>query len=121
MKKINTGTYYLFNISMLLEQYSHIQKQVLEHLQDLHSLNHLSLSDVNSNNKEEFEFIEKCNTNINDMFSYKNEIIPGIIQDITTYVKQNCNHEWVNDDIDLDLDTTMHIYYCNYCGITKNH
>jgi hypothetical protein len=116
MKKINTSTYYLFNISILLDQYLHIQKQVIEHLQDL---NELYKVDVNINNKE-LEFIHKCNSNINDIFSYKNEIIPNVIEDITKQVKSNCNHEWVNDDIDLHLDQTMHIYYCNYCGLTKN-
>jgi GTPase SAR1 family protein len=122
MKNLNTSTYYLFNISLLLEQYLHIQKQVTEHLQDLHHLNELTQYQDKVNNKDlNLEFIENCNSSINDVFSYKNEIIPEVIQNISNYVKNNCNHEWVNDDIDLHLDKTLHIYYCNYCGISKNH
>lgn len=122
MKNLNTSTYYLFNISLLLEQYLHIQKQVTEHLQDLQHLNELTPYQDKVNNKDlNIEFIENCNSSINDVFSYKNEIIPEVIQNISNYVKNNCNHEWVNDDIDLHLDKTLHVYYCNYCGISKNH
>jgi hypothetical protein len=123
MKKINTSTYYLFNISLLLEQDLHIQKQISEHLQDLNELslynNQKHLEDVE--HSELTKVINKFNSNINDMFSYNNEIIPEVMQDISKYLKDNCNHEWVNDDIDLHLDKTIHIYYCNYCGISKNH
>lgn len=122
MKNLNTSTYYLFNISLLLEQYLHIQKQVTEHFQDLQHLNQLTPYQDKVNNKDlNLELIENCNSSISDVFSYKNEIIPEVIQNISNYVKNNCNHEWVNDDIDLHLDKTLHIYYCNYCGISKNH
>ena len=114
---MNTSTYFLFNISMLLEQYLHIQKQVTEHLQDLNTLTNVN---VNINSKQDIEFIHKCNSDINDIFADKTEIISNLIEDITKQVKNNCNHEWVNDDIDLHLDQTMHIYYCNYCGLTKD-
>lgn len=127
MKKINTSTYYLFNISLLLEQYLHIQKQVSEHLQDLNELTLYANNDTDNNehSKPELDkdltFMQTFNSNINDIFSYKNEIVPEVIQDITSFLKTNCIHEWVNDDIDLQLDKTMNIYYCNYCGLSKNH
>lgn len=126
MKKINTSTYYLFNISILLEQYLHIQKQVSEHLLELNELslynkNHITNNIQQLHDSEFTDFLDKCNNNINNLFSSKNEKIPEIIQDISNYLKKYCNHEWVNDDIDLHLDKTVHIYYCNYCGITKNH
>lgn len=123
MKKINTSTYYLFNISLLLEQYLHIQKQVSEHLQDLNELTLYNTNNDNTNQElyKDLQFIKSCKSSINDIFSYKNEMIPDIIQDISEFLKTNCNHEWVNDDIDLHLDKTMHIYYCNYCGLSKNH
>lgn len=131
MKKINTSTYYLFNISILLEQYLHIQKQVSDHLQDLNELtlyninNHIETTDNNINQDldlhKDLKTIQNYNSTINDIFSYKNEIITHTIQDINNLLKSNCNHEWVNDDIDLHLDKTTHIYYCNYCGLSKNH
>lgn len=123
MKKINTSTYYLFNISLLLEQYLHIQKQISEHLQDLNELTLYNTNNYNTNQElyKDLQFIKSCKSSINDIFSYKNEMIPDIIQDISEFLKTNCNHEWVNDDIDLHLDKTIHIYYCNYCGLSKNH
>lgn len=114
MKKINTNTYYLFNISLLLEQYLHIQNRINEHLCDM------SHNIIYNKNKEEVNLIKTITQNIDSIFSFSQEDrINPIINDISCYIKTNCKHEWVNDDIDINLDKMVNIYYCNYCGITK--
>jgi NAD-dependent SIR2 family protein deacetylase len=113
MKKINTNTYYLFNISLLLEQHLYIQNKINEYLCDL------SNNVIYNKNKDDVKIIKTITQNIDSIFSHEDRINP-ILNDINSYIRTNCKHEWVYDDIDINLDKTIHIYYCNYCGITKN-
>ena len=41
-----------------------------------------------------------------------------IIEDILNNICE-CEHEWVDDLIDLDPDTSKHICYCIKCEVTK--
>lgn len=43
-----------------------------------------------------------------------------IVQMIHNYLNNNCKHNLVYDYIDIDLDRTKHICYCNKCFITFN-
>ena len=45
--------------------------------------------------------IEKCNTIIEDK------------------LMNNCIHEWINDDVDIDVEKTHRITYCKLCEVTK--
>ena len=45
-----------------------------------------------------------------------NEII---IKDIDEYLRNNCNHDWITDHIDIDCGNTQKIVYCSKCLINK--
>ena len=38
---------------------------------------------------------------------------------IENHIKNNCNHEWNNDYIDIDADRSQNICYCIKCEVTK--
>ena len=48
--------------------------------------------------------------------SENNYIIENILNKIC---ECECEHEWVDDLIDVDLDTSKHICYCIKCEVTK--
>ena len=39
----------------------------------------------------------------------------NIINLIESYIESNCNHEYVDDLIDIDPDTSKMIRYCIHC------
>ena len=39
----------------------------------------------------------------------------NIIKLIDSYLETNCNHEYVDDMIDIDTDTSKNIRYCIHC------
>jgi len=43
----------------------------------------------------------------------------SLLKDINTYIKESCQHEWIEDWIDLTLDKSKRIEYCKICNITK--
>ena len=38
---------------------------------------------------------------------------------IDTFIKEYCQHEWVDDYIDIDVEKGMNITYCKHCESTK--
>ena len=48
---------------------------------------------------------------LNDFKTLKNEII--------NIIKNICNHEWVEDDIDINPEASQRICYCVKCDATK--
>lgn len=49
----------------------------------------------------------------------QDESLKKILNDIQTYISNNCNHKWINDSIDIDLDTSMNITFCEICSMTQ--
>jgi hypothetical protein len=45
------------------------------------------------------------------------------LTDLQSQVKHqltnNCDHEWINDTIDIDMDTSKEICYCVKCEVSK--
>lgn len=49
----------------------------------------------------------------------QDESLKKILNDIQTYISNNCNHKWINDSIDIDLDKSMNITFCEICSMTQ--
>lgn len=39
----------------------------------------------------------------------------GIVEQVSNYLKKNCPHKLVDDSIDIDLDRSQTICYCEIC------
>tara|TARA_B110000285_G_scaffold216924_1_gene264701 strand:+ start:2867 stop:3097 length:231 start_codon:yes stop_codon:yes gene_type:complete len=42
----------------------------------------------------------------------------NILTIIEEYLRTHCNHQVIEDDIDIDPEKSMKIKYCNHCGLT---
>ena len=47
--------------------------------------------------------------------SNNNNSLNEVIKNIKIYIMNNCHHNWINDAIDIDLDNSMNITYCEIC------
>jgi len=57
---------------------------------------------------------------------FDEDAIYDLIQDISQFknivtnkLDNVCNHEWINDYIDIDPDKSLPICYCKHCEISK--
>ena len=41
------------------------------------------------------------------------------LEKINKYISDNCEHEWVDDSIDIDVERSQNITYCNKCEKNK--
>jgi len=53
--------------------------------------------------------------------SLKNEIeiTTELLTELKIYCRDQCEHEWVDDLIDIDPDKSQHIVYCQKCELMK--
>lgn len=58
-----------------------------------------------------FDNVKECNEVICDLYRLKDSIKDKI--------KDKCEHDWVNDTIDINPDSSKNICYCVKCEITK--
>jgi hypothetical protein len=65
---------------------------------------------INNKNILEYSHIKEINL-------YKNQItiIEFLLENISNKIKNNCQHYFVDDLIDIDPDKSMHITYCTKC------
>jgi hypothetical protein len=43
-----------------------------------------------------------------------------LLQDINSYLLENCQHVWDDDYIDINPERSMNITYCTLCCMSKN-
>jgi hypothetical protein len=53
--------------------------------------------------------------NLENYKTCEDENLKYIYRIINKYILDNCNHDIVHDSIDMDLDTSIIIYYCTKC------
>jgi hypothetical protein len=58
-----------------------------------------------------FDNVAECNELVCDLYRLKDSIKDKI--------KDKCEHDWVNDTIDINPDSSKNICYCVKCEITK--
>lgn len=71
-------------------------------------------------NEEEKNVIQAINSfieNLNNMKIENNDIINNINQ----CIYNKCNHKWITDTIDVSLDTSKLIIYCDLCGKSNDN
>ena len=79
-------------------------------------------------NDYHFARIDKNDTTfqniVTEFFHIKDKIcekkIHYIKEKITSELSKCCNHQFVEDDIEYNIDREMHITYCIICGVDKS-
>ena len=87
------------------------------------------LSNINSiieSNDEIIDFKEIHNIELGDKmlkinFMNKKKDILKLIDFCNSYIKALCNHEFINDNIDIDLDNSQTITYCRICELSEEY
>lgn len=109
MHKINKlNNLFLNTIETVIEQTKTIENDIL---------------DISSDNNFFIEHPEVISTfqslfSFNSLYQLKEQIHHfGDI--VNTNIINTCEHEWVDDYIDIDLDKSMNITYCKKCETTK--
>lgn len=72
----------------------------------------------NINNKMVFNMIKSKELLLKIKLSETNENYKKILSYIDNFIFENCKHKIVDDYIDIDLDRSKLIYYCEKCGLS---
>ena len=70
------------------------------------------------NNREIRNFMNKYNElNIgnHEMYMEKKELL----SEVRDYLYAHCSHEWIEDDIDIGVEDSLHVEYCKLCQVRK--
>jgi hypothetical protein len=70
-------------------------------------------------NKHNLEFIQdyfKTNKYTEEVLEKKKHLL----NKINIYIKENCQHSFIDDFIDIDPEKTVKIRYCQFCEYTQN-
>lgn len=101
-------------ISDFVNQLKNTKNQINNIEKEIHNLNNNYFTLDNDNIyvqfSEIFDFYD-----INNL--EKNLQIFGTI--INDKINNTCEHEWIDDDVEVDVEMSQKIWYCNICGISK--
>jgi DNA-binding transcriptional regulator GbsR (MarR family) len=98
------------------KQYSNVLRELEEILANYDELNNIQKDNFIKNNN----FIEIFdNTNTKNIFILLKNHIQEFKQMCDKEIETLCDHEFVYDMIDTDLDTSKNICYCKICEFTK--
>jgi hypothetical protein len=108
LSMINKYDAILHNINSILEQLTEIDE-----LDETHFLTKKYI-----NKKDPSFFIFECEFNKNIFIEKQNRIM--YLKSICKkYIEKLCNHDFVLDSIDIDLDRSKTISYCKFCGMSE--
>lgn len=75
------------------------------------------INNLKSINNIECEFLLKYN-NILNLKNINNEMREQIVL-LDKYITKYCNHQWITDYIDINIDNLINIEYCKICETNK--
>lgn len=88
----------------------------------MHNNNNSCLYNINNNNHAINNNLEEKifdNTQMQDLFIQIKENIKEDIKVFEQNIQQLCEHNFVEDDIDIDYENTQKIKYCTMCEYTE--
>jgi hypothetical protein len=92
-------------LNEIISIYEELQK-IIDNIENL---------DENYNNFEDIEMYK----NLANDYKSKLRIVTSISNSVNDIINNLCNHDYIYDTIDIDLDTSKTICYCSVCGISK--
>ena len=102
--------------------FHHFNNLLKTHTQTNKDINILINDKLDNSNEDmsdkEYNIINKYK-DLNVICSIIFDKLTGISNDIENYLDENCQHSWIFDSIDIDLDHSTLIKYCSNCNTTK--
>ena len=101
------------------EKHTHISSclsQIISTYEELQFLTD-NMEETNENYNK-FEDLKMYKTLLND-YNSKLEVINIISNIVNDVINDLCEHNYIYDTIDIDLDRSKTICYCSICGIPK--
>lgn len=96
----------------------HLCEQELQYLHDYCNFcnEHSSLFNVQQNKYTDFinNFCQQ-EKNIDALIQSKQQLL----DEINDYIYDQCDHEWIDDHIDIDIEKSQQICYCCKCELNK--
>lgn len=90
-------------------------KEIIDIYSEFIELTKAEENKYNYNKEEDITTLQKIKTDyedkLNEIFFYKDFV--------KSKITQLCNHEFIEDSIDITPDTSQNITYCNKCEYTK--
>lgn len=104
------------DININIEHIQSSKKRILQIIHDIHSLNN-NYFDTIIDDKLFKDYIKM----FDDVDTYQELInnLDNLKLLIKELIKNKCEHEWVDDLIDIGHDKSQHICYCVKCEVTK--
>lgn len=65
---------------------------------------------------DEYEKEEQCDNDTTNEFIFLMRYYALFRENMA---RRQCDHEWIEDDIDIDPDRSKRIQYCTKCEVTK--
>jgi hypothetical protein len=108
--------YFFYHFNNLLKTHIQTQKDI-NHLIDDKEGHIVQQNQPNMSEKELF-IVNKYKDLLSSSELFLSKL-SFISNDIKDYLYENCTHDWTIDEIDISLDISKQIKYCNYCESTS--
>lgn len=104
---------YFIEMRYNLEDLKRVYERMLEQITNVKELKGIS--------SQEYEIIETVKSNFNPINSDEIHKLDLTIAKINGVLYETCKHSWESDVIDINVERTLQIEYCNICESTKKY